>query len=134
MTLREVILAHRETPFEWGRADCLTFSNAATAAHTGEGWCDDWVRGYFDPRSALVAYARNLRAAQKANVIDGVDERLDRVDTLHPRDGMVCARKEAEIVLGWCFGIVWGGLEWYMSENGLVSLSPDGSALYWATP
>lgn len=131
MTLWAVIEAHRNTPFEWGRADCLTFSNAATAAHTGEGWCDDWMGGYFDPRSALVAFARHLRAEGKSNVIDGVDERLDRVDTLHPRDGMVCART-ADSVLGWAFGVVCDGLEWYMGEGGLESLEPDGSAMYWA--
>lgn len=133
MTLQEVILAHRGKPFEWGAVDCLTFSNAATEAHSGSAWCEDWLGAYFDPRSALVSYAKHLRAAGKGNIIEGVDERLDRVDTLHPRDGMICARP-ADSVLGWSFGIVCEGLEWYMSEDGLESIMPDGGAMYWAAP
>ena len=98
----------------------------------GEGWCDDWLGSYSDPQTALVAYARHLRAEGKADFIDGVDSRLERVDTLWPRDGMVCAVPE-DGVLRWSFGIVCGGLEWYMSEDGIVSREPDGAALYWRT-
>lgn len=130
--LKYYVRSHERAAFRWGAIDCLTFANGAMRCVTGAGFCDDWLGEYDSPRGAAAKYLRLRKLEGKASIIEGVDDRLRRVDTLHPRDGMICAVEEPGGALGWAFGVVSEGLEWYLSEHdGLISRPPNGDAIYW---
>lgn len=132
MTIEEFIARHADEQFEWGKSDCLVFTNEAIKLLHGHGFCDDWLTDYDSPKTAIRRYSRGRKEEGKTCITEGLDSRLERVDTLHPRDGMVCARAALEPgPLGWSFGFVYGGLEWYRTTVGVVPLVPDGSAIYW---
>lgn len=79
--MREIVSAHRDTPFEWGVSDC-TFSLDIVLAMTGFDPIAD-IRGYFSELSAL----RRLRACGYETAIDLIAANFDAIPVSEAQRG-----------------------------------------------
>ena len=50
-SLTQYINSVRNKPFDWGKNDCLTFTNDAFRAMHGKGWADDWLDRYLTDKN-----------------------------------------------------------------------------------
>jgi len=53
------------------------------------------------------------------------------VHTLHPVDGMICARR-SDRVLGYSFGVIFGGLCVHVGDFGLVASDLEIEDMFWS--
>lgn len=119
--LTAYIARHRDKPFRWRDNNCLSFVSGALEACGLPGLPRDWCEGYITTREALRSYRKALAVYGHGDIIEAMDARYERVMTLHPRDGMICARK-ANDVMGYGFGVA--------LRSGCVFLTADGAR--WA--
>jgi len=89
--------------FDWGRWDCLRFVDGAVKAQRGYGFADDWFGSYTTPRGAALNYAKITRHGIYNNIIEGLDDRLNRLR--EPQIGSVVAVQSDGEVLGYSLGI-----------------------------
>lgn len=116
--LRDYILDHTEKPFDWSKNNCLSFASGALRVLGLPDLPRDWYTGAEDRREAVRAYRAGLERYGYANIIQALDDRYERVWTLHPEDGMICARKTDDL-MGHGFGVTF--------RNGCVFLTADGA-------
>lgn len=124
-------VAHK--PFSWGSHDCLSFANECVRIQRGAGFVDEWIGGYKTATGALVRYRKEqLRHADYSTILDVADARLEPVDTLHPRTGMIVARKTPDIALGYAFGVVVSIHSVFVGDGGLEVLPQELGDRYWS--
>lgn len=123
--LRAYIEGHRDTPFDWRVNNCLTFVQGALRAAGGATLPDAWCVPANSRLDALRIYREGLMAEGAANMTDAMDARYDRAYTLHPADGLVCARP-ARDVLGVGFGVT--------VNQGCVFLTKHGARWFTVEP
>ena len=130
--LTEYINSKRGKPFVWGKNDCLSFVNGAVRAMTGEWLCGERLRGYSTERGALLRYERFRRKTGHADIVAAMDDKFDRLLTLHPPHGAVVARPlDGGAVLGYSFGVIFGSRPVFVGPNGMEQTMPDVNDIYW---
>jgi tricorn protease-like protein len=131
--LMDYIRSVSSRPFKWGEHDCLSFANECVRIQRGQGFVDEWMGGYSTPLGALAKYRREQkRRKDYRSIVDVADDRLEPVDTLHPRTGMIVARPTKQIGLGYAFGVVVSIHSVFVGEGGLEVLPQELGDLYWS--
>lgn len=123
--LTEYLASCEGKPFEWGGNNCVSFVRGFVPSIPA-----DWAEGYDDAVSARHAYRRMLSEYGHDNIIDALDARFERVLTLHPEDGMICARRENG-PLRYALGLTFGQCCVFLSEDGPVRSDVDVSDMFW---
>lgn len=116
--------------FDWGRNNCLQFVSGWMALSGAGGLPEEWLRGYRTAPEALRRYKRLLRVDGSADIIEAVDKRLTRSDTLSPPEGGIVARRSDD-VMGYSFGICHRGMCVFVGEDGAKATFPELSDIYW---
>lgn len=120
----------RDRPFQWGPHDCITFANNAAIQMRGFGFADEFLDGYTTQRGAMLKYQRFLRESRYTDLIDGLDDRLTRLNTNYAPRGSVVAMPQ-DGVLPLSFGVQLGKHCAFVGDNGLVLSYPERNFLYW---
>ena len=128
MTLATYIDRCRNLPFQWGVFDCLTFADGAYHAHNHKHFAADWLGGYTTERGALRRYLQGK--GEFASFVEALDERLERLETLHPPVGCVAFR-EADNPLGGMFGITLAHSVAGVGPDGLRFVPHGPNDFYW---
>lgn len=116
--LTDYIMSHVDAPFSWGGNNCLSFASGALEACGRRGLPSDWYTGASNRREAVRAYKAGLGRYGYDSIIDALDDRYQRIHTLHPEDGLICARKTDDL-MGYGFGVSF--------RNGCVFLTDHGA-------
>ena len=122
--LDEFLLNRSEKEFNWSDNNCLRFVHDALAYMGKDNIPSEWCMGYDSKLSASKVYKRNLRKYGFKNIIEAMDDRFDRILTLHPKDGMIVARK-VQNIMGYAFGIAYNKNCVCVTEQGLKSLDVE---------
>ena len=121
-------------PFSWGDRDCFRFANTCVELQRGHGFADDILARYSTQFGAAKWYNRITRTKGLwADMVDLLDDRLERVETLHPKFGMIVARDEPSMKpFKVALGLVLHGRACFLSPQGLAVLPLDNKDMYWA--
>jgi len=124
----------RDRPFAWGSHDCLTFTNTSSIMLTGKGYADDWIGAYKDVRSAVRWYIGLLDEQGFGDIVEAVDNRLERIKCIAPPFGSLVGRRHetAHNVTEVVFGISVSKKVAFVEEQGLVFLSVDKDDIFWS--
>ena len=131
LRLSSYIEAVRSQPFSWGAHDCLTFANNAVAEQRGSGFADDFLGGYTNAKGALLKYQKWLRNTHFSDLLQGMNSRLQRIETKYPPRGAVAAMPVSGEVLPVAFGVVAGRFCCFVGDNGLQFMTPQDGFLFW---
>lgn len=132
--LAEYIDGLRNISFSWGSNDCITFTNAATKIITGKGYCDDWIGDYTNGSGAFKHYRRKLSEQGYDDIIDALDDRLDRLDAKYPPRGTLVGRKSDDVngVLPIALGVAVSDLVAFLTADGLLLFELIETDLFWS--
>jgi len=119
-------------PFHWGDNNCMTFVSGALESTGYDPLPEDWQRGFKGEFGALRAYKRGLLEYGYGDIIEAMDDRFYSELTLHPRDGMICARKNNGYVLGHAFGVSLNSGCIFMTEVGPRWFDVEAGDLFWS--
>ena len=108
----------KDRGFIWGQWDCLKFVNGAVKAQRNVGFADDWFGSYSTPRGAALNYARITRYGIYNNIIEGIDDRLNRCPL--SKVGSIVAIKSDGEVLGYSLGVKVDNRTAFVGEKGLL--------------
>ena len=114
-----------DRPFDWACNNCMGFVSGWLEAVGLDPLPEAWCVGYADTKQAVRQYRKCLADFGHDDIIGAIDARFDREVTLHPRDGMLCARAESG-AMGYGFGIC------YMQQ--CVFLTDEGARLFQVEP
>ena len=129
-SLNDYLKAVRDTPFQWGVHDCLTFTNNAFHAMYGEGWADDWLGRYMvDGRP--MRRTELMREFKFNNFYAAVDEKLRRIDHVPPLGALLVTRQAQRWVTGVAMGICTGTKGVFLSKEGVLYLPLDAIETAW---
>lgn len=135
MDLIDFIHASQSKPFAWGKHDCLTFANRCAQIQAGHGFADEWMGAYRTAVGAARLYLKGKREHSDLGDIVGLaDARMEREMTLHPRFGMIVAKRMDKVApFGLSFGVVLDQMRGaFVGPAGLVSLLHDHDDMYWS--
>lgn len=132
--LSEYLEQLRDCKFEWGKNDCITFTNKCVEIITGRGYCDDWIGEYTTGKGAHMHYRRKLRDLGYYSVIDALDDRLEIFHGKFPPRGSLVGRHADENtgVLPIALGIVVSDLAAFLMDDGLVLSTLNEQDLFWS--
>lgn len=128
--LRAYLSTKASEPFDWRRNNCLSFVSGALEALELEPLPSDWCEGYSTMRGAAHYYRRTLKRYGLHGIIDALDVRYDRTLTLHPQEGLVCARPEVG-PMGYAFGVTSAQGCVFLTEAGARWTEPRVGDVYW---
>lgn len=129
-SLNDYLRKVRNTPFEWGAHDCLTFTNDAFHAMYGEGWADDWLGRYMvDGRP--MRRVELMKEFKRGSFYDAVDEKLHRINHVPPLGALVVTRQAQRWVTGVAMGICTGTKGVFLSKHGVLYLPLDAIETAW---
>lgn len=134
MTFNGYIESVRLKAFSWGDHDCITFANKACAMQQGKGFADEFLGKYSTRKGALLTYQRWLKTTDYNNLIDGVDDRLQRLKTTIPPIGSIVSEKENDVgsgVLPMRFGVCLGRWIAFVGDDGFVWSPPTNQMIFW---
>lgn len=108
-------------PFEWGKWDCLIFTNEAFRSMHGEGWADDLLHRYMHGGKLLTRSQVRREYGYQA-VDEMLSDRLTQVYNVPPRGALVIgsAGTVEAGYLGVGFGISVGSSAAFLSASGVV--------------
>jgi hypothetical protein len=118
-SLNQYINAVRNKPFEWGKNDCLTFTNGAFHAMYGKGWADDWLDRYLADNTPI---RRNelIKEFGFRSFSEAVDQRLNRIDHIPPLGALVTTKHAEKWIIGVAMGISTGTRAVFLSKKGVI--------------
>lgn len=120
----------RNTPFEWGVHDCLTFTNDAFHSMYGEGWADDWLGRYMVDGKTLRRRELMLEFGY-SDVNKAIDDRLKRIDYVPPLGALITTKQAQRWITGVAFGICTGSKGVFLSKEGVLYLPLDAIEQAW---
>jgi len=130
--MERLMLKRANRGFDWAHNNCLSFASDAAVAQGGKPLPTAWRTGYSTPRLAMRCYVAACRDGGYAGIIDGVDDVWRREMTLHPTEGMIVARADDESVMQYIFGVVYGGVCWFIGLDGLYGVTPGIDDMFWS--
>lgn len=117
--LNDYLDSVRDKAFEWGKFDCLIFTNNAFKAMYGQGWADDWLNRYMD--GTRVLRRSELRKEYKhSTLIPAIDKKLKRIDFVPPLGALLASDREIRFNIGYVLGVSVGTKACYLGKNGLI--------------
>tara|TARA_R100001443_G_scaffold8924_1_gene18381 strand:+ start:986 stop:1402 length:417 start_codon:yes stop_codon:yes gene_type:complete len=134
MNFDDYIESVRNKGFSWGDHDCITFANKACALQIGHGFADEFLGKYETAKGAMLTYRRWLKATHYADLVAGVDDRLNRLNTNMPPIGSIVAEpfKNKNGVLPIQFGVSLGRLCGFVGKRGLVFAKSSSRMMFWS--
>ena len=123
-SLNDYIRVVNGKPFEWGKHDCLTFSNSAYQAMYGEGWADDWL-GRYMKGSITLRRSELKKEFGFSSFTDAVDKKLHRINHVPPLGALVTTKEAQRWIIGVAMGICTGTKAVFLSKEGLIHLPLD---------
>ena len=128
--LNDYIRRVRNTPFKWGKHDCLIFSNTAFKHYHGFGYADDWVGEYMNGDDPILPSV--MRAKFGAQTFDeAVEQRLDPIGYIPQRGALVATKKVERWLIGYGLGICVGTKAAFLSRGGVVYSPLDDIDKAW---
>lgn len=124
------IAEHATRPFSWAGNNCLGFVSGALEAQGLAPLPRDWWHGFSTTREAVRAYRRALARYGHSCIVDAMDARFDRAATLHPSDGMICARRDGGAT-GYGFGVAMAQGCVFLTDAGARWTAPQAGDLIW---
>jgi hypothetical protein len=123
-SLNDYLKSVKDKSFEWGKHDCLTFTNNAFKAMYGEGWADDWLGRYME--GSRIFRRDELRKEFKFSTFTcAVDNKLSRINHIPPLGALVTTQKAQRWVIGVAMGICTGTKAVFLSKEGMLYLPLD---------
>jgi len=111
----------RHKPFEWGKNDCLTFTNDAFHAMYGRGWADDWLGRYLE-NTMPVRRRELIKEFGFRSFSEAVDQRLTRIRHVPPLGALVTTKQAQRWIIGVAMGISTGSKAVFLSKDGVIHL------------
>jgi hypothetical protein len=110
--------------FEWGKHDCLTFTNGAYRAMYGKGWADDWLGRYMiDGRPMR---RDELRKEFGWSTLEAaINERMVKSNKFPPRGALVTTKHARRWATGAALGICVGDRAVFLGDKGVIYLTLD---------
>lgn len=131
IALAEYINERSSKPFEWGKQDCITFANNAYHLIKGYGFADEFIGGYTTAKGAAVAHAKFLKKTGYKDIIEGFDDRMERLKTNCPPRGAIIAKPQDDTFMPFSFGIMANQYCAFVGEQSLVFLNPTDDMMCW---
>lgn len=125
--LKSYLEDKNKTKFNWETNNCMSFAFGFLDI---EDLPERLFLGNKTQRACYKAYIRECKRLGYLSLPDALDSLMERVITLHPRDGWVVVRN-SEGLIGYSCGLVFRGSLYFMSEEGMVSLEPMPGDVYW---
>lgn len=121
----------RTLPFEWGKHDCLSFTNEAWEQMYGEGYADDWL-GSYHVQDSLVAI-RKLRDRFKFDTLpEAISSKLQQKNQPVIGDLVMTEKSLRGIAyIGGALGICTGNKSAFLSDKGLEFVFTDCAKYSW---
>jgi|13_taG_2_1085334.scaffolds.fasta_scaffold14667_3 hypothetical protein len=129
--VRQYLVDNMYRSFSWSSNNCMSFVSAALEVQGYKPLPDTWYKGYTTSKEAYMAYRDNLRLYGYSDIIEAMDNIRTREVTLHPRDGLIVAKK-SEDVMGYAFGVVYAGRCFHLGQEGMLVSDLDVSDMYWS--
>lgn len=117
-------------PFDWHSNNCMSFVSGALISCGHNPLPKEWCCGYDSALRAAVAYRRELAAYGHQDIIEAFDGLFSRETTLHPANGMICARK-TEGVMGYAFGVAYRSNCFFLTEIGALPCDIEAGDIFW---
>jgi len=123
----------RHKPFSWGGNDCLALARGAIKAQTGVDLFRDWVGSYKTEWGCLLNYKRQLKRIGCTDIIEAVDQRLQRADVWLPSRGALVGRSDGlgSSVMSIAFGVAISDKVAFLAYDGLVFEPVKHSDIFW---
>lgn len=121
----------RKKPFTWGEHDCLTFANNCVIEQRGYGFDDDYLVDYDTEEGAVAVYEQWLADTGYSNIVEGLDNKFERVTGFPPRGSIVAMPTENGAVFPYSFGIMVTRYAAFVTDKGLLMVRPDDTFLAW---
>ena len=116
-------------PFEWGKHDCLIFSNAAFRAYWGKDYAADWLADYMIGNRVM--QAREMRKHFKFSTVQAaLDVRLKRCAPTK-YGALVTTERNQRWVTGVALGISVGSRCLFLSKQGMIALNATDTNGAW---
>lgn len=123
-SLNDYLKSVKDKSFEWGKHDCLTFTNNAFKAMYGEGWADDWLGRYME--GSRIFRRDELRKEFGFSTFTcAVDNKLSRINHIPPLGALITTKKAQRWVIGVAMGICTGTKAVFLSKEGMLYLPLD---------
>jgi len=123
-SLNDYLKSVKDKSFEWGKHDCLTFTNNAFRAMYGEGWADDWLGRYME--GSRIFRRDELRKEFGFSTFTcAVDNKLSRINHIPPLGALITTKKAQRWVIGVAMGICTGTKAVFLSKEGMLYLPLD---------
>jgi len=122
-SLNAYIAEIRHRPFEWGKHDCLTFTNEAWHRMYGHGWADEWIGKYMqgDKIIGRRELTDELNRLYGSFTLEGaIATRWRRVEGVPPLGALVATNKARRWHTGVAMGISTGRRGVFLSDEGVV--------------
>lgn len=120
-SLNDYLKSVKDRPFEWGKHDCLTFTNDAFKLMYGTGWADDWLGRYMIDGKPM-RKQQLIKEFRTSNFDSAVDKKLKRIDYIPPLGALVTTKKAQRWVTGVAMGLSTGSKAVFLSKEGLIYL------------
>jgi hypothetical protein len=115
-----------DIPFEWGKHDCLTFTNNAYRAMYNEGWADDWLGRYGKGSKALRRKELESEFGFRIKQLpEKISSRLKPINHVPPLGALVTTKKSNTWIIGVAMGICTGTKAVFLSKEGVLYLPLD---------
>jgi hypothetical protein len=123
-SLNDYLKSVKDKSFEWGKHDCLTFTNNAFKAMYGEGWADDWLGRYMEG-SRIFCRDELRKEFGFSTFTCAVDNKLSRINHIPPLGALITTKKSQRWVIGVAMGICTGTKAVFLSNKGMLYLPLD---------
>jgi len=113
--LREI----KDTQFQWGVHDCLTFTNEAWRRMNGDGWADDWLSRYMINGKPIGRDA--MREEFGFNTLEeAISDRLTPISCVPPVGALITTDKARKWLTGVAMGISTGRRGVFLNTKGVI--------------
>lgn len=132
--LNDYLREMKEESFEWGKHDCLTFTNEAWRRMYGFGWADDWIGRYMletEYGSRPMGKDRLKSEFGFFSLPQAINTKLVPVNRTPPRGSLVATTKTKRYATGYALGISNGLKCAFLSDKGLKYLPSEDIDKVW---
>ncbi len=125
-SLNRYLKSVKDIPFEWGKNDCLTFTNNAYKAMYNEGWADDWLGRYGKGSNILRRKELEKEFGFKIKQLpEKISSKLKPINYVPPLGALVTTKKSNTWIIGVAMGICTGTKAVFLSKEGVLYLPLD---------
>jgi len=122
-SLNAYLKSVKDKPFEWGKHDCLTFTNNAYRQMYGIGWADDWLGKYMKDAQLLRRKDLEKEFGFKVKQLpEKISCKLNPINSVPPLGALVTTKKSNTWIIGVAMGICTGTKAVFLSKEGLLHL------------